>query len=95
MDALTVGAIFNSSEPSTGGTSNDSTLISASYKIDDFKIKAQFGSGDEKGNGGELTGLGVDYKLCKKSKAYIYTASFKDDAGTDESATGIGIEHKF
>lgn len=95
IDALTISAMFNSSEASAGGTSNNSTLVSAAYKINDFKIKAQFGSGNEKGNGGELTGLGVDYKLGKKSKAYIYTASFKDDTGTDESATGVGIEHKF
>ena len=95
MNSLTIGAILNESEPSTGGTSNSTTLVSAAYKIDDFKLKAQIGSGDEKGNGGEMTVFGVDYKLGKKSKVYIYTASFKDDSGTDKSATGIGVEHKF
>ena len=95
MGNLTVGAMLNDSEPSAGGTSTDSTLVSASYKINNIKLKAQVGSGDEKGKGGDLTGFGVDYKLGKKSKAYIYTASYKNDTGTDKSATGVGIEHKF
>ena len=95
MGDLTAGVMFNDSEAVGSGVSNDSSLVSASYKIDNIKLKAQFGTGDEKGKGGDLTGFGVDYKLGKKSKAYIYTASYKNDSGTDKTATGVGIEHKF
>ncbi len=96
---LTVGALLNSSEKSntTGSKDEDSAIISASYNIDKWKVKAQFGSGDEKSKGLEQVALGVDYKLGKQSKVYLYSASLKDDVigGTDKRANGLGIEHKF
>ncbi|MFC1747307.1 porin [Pseudomonadota bacterium] len=95
MGALTVGALFNESEAVKSGVSKDSSVISASYKIDNWKLKAQFGSGDEKNQGGEQVSFGADYKLGKKSKVYVYNSSLEDDSGTDKSVTGLGIEHKF
>jgi len=95
--ALVVGALFNSSEATGGSTSEDSTVISASYKINNWKLKAQYGFGDEKlGKGGEQVSLGVDYKLSKESKLYVYSSSLSNDANTvDKRYTGLGIEHKF
>jgi len=95
---LTVGALLNTSEPANTPGSNDesSTVISASYKVNNWKVKAQFASGDEKSKGLEQVAFGVDYKLGKKSKVYFYSASLKnDDNSTDKSANGLGIEHKF
>lgn len=96
---LTVGALLNSSQAANtpGSKDESSSIISASYKIDKWKLKAQFGSGDEKSKGLEQIALGADYKIGKKSKIYLYSASLKDDVigGTDKSANGIGIEHKF
>ncbi len=96
---LTVGALLNSSEKANtpGSKDEDSTIVSASYKVNNWKVKAQFGSGDEKSKGLEQVAFGVDYKLGNNSKVYFYSASLKDDVvgGTDKKANGLGIEHKF
>ena len=95
---LTVGALLNASEPANtpGSKDESSTVVSASYKVNNWKVKAQFASGDEKSKGLEQVAFGVDYKLGKKSKVYFYSASLKnDDNSTDKSANGLGIEHKF
>ena len=95
---LTIGALLNSSEAAnTPGSKDESTtVVSAAYKVNNWKIKAQFASGDEKSKGLEQVAFGVDYKLGKKSKVYFYSASLKnDDNSTDKSANGLGIEHKF
>jgi predicted porin len=89
----TIGALMNSHDDGT--TSKDGYLVSASYKMDAFTLKGQFGSGDEKSAGREMSAFGVDYKLGKQTKVYIYTVSQKDDGTRDISATGAGMEHKF
>jgi predicted porin len=96
MDAFTVGAIHNSSEVVNSGTSKSSDLISASYKIGDYKLKAQVGSGDEYAAGDSLSAFGVDYKLGKNSMLFAYTAKYSNDtANSTSKATAVGIEHKF
>ncbi len=95
---LTLGALYNKSESTaSGGKSSESTVISADYKIDKFKLKAQYGTGDEKmGKDGKQISFGADYKLGKKSKLYLYHSSLNNDADTiDKRVTGLGIEHKF
>jgi len=96
---LTVGALLNSSEAANtpGAKDESTTVVSASYKIDNVKLKAQFASGDEKSKGLEQVAFGIDYKLGEKSKVYFYSASLKDDVigGADKSVNGLGIEHKF
>lgn len=100
MDAFSVGAMYNSSEAvSTGATptvSNSSNLVSASYKMGDYKLKAQYGTGDEYKKGDTLSAFGVDYKLGKNSMLFAYTAKYENDtANSSQKATGLGIEHKF
>lgn len=96
MNAFTVGAIYNDSEKVNSGTSKNSSLVSGSYKMGDFKFKAQYGTGDEYKSGDKLTGLGVDYKLGKQSKLFAYTAKYSNDtANSSQKATGLGVEHKF
>ncbi|MCF6325349.1 MAG: porin [Gammaproteobacteria bacterium] len=98
LNDLTVGALLNSSQAANtrGSKEESSTLVSASYKINNWQVKAQFSSGDEKSKGLEQVAFGIDYRLGKKSKLYFYSASLKnDDNSTDKSANGLGIEHKF
>lgn len=93
---FTVGAMHNGSKPSAGGDSASSNLISGSYKLDNLKFRAQYGTGDEQGEGGKLTGLGMDYILSKQSRVYIYNAKYSnDDAAKTLKATAIGLEHNF
>ncbi len=95
-DDFTVGALHSSSKPSAGGSSNSSNLVSASYTIDKFKLKAQYGTGDEKGAGGKLAGLGFDYLLGSKSRIYVYTAKYSNDDSTKTlKAAAVGLEHNF
>ncbi len=98
LNNLTIGTLLSSSQAANtpGAKKESSTIVSASYKVNNWKIKAQYGSGDEKSKGLEQVAFGVDYKLGKKSKLYFYSASLKnDDNSTDKSANGLGIEHKF
>jgi len=98
LNNLTVGALLNASEAANtpGATDGSSTVVSASYKVNNWQVKAQFGSGDEKSKGLEQIAFGIDYKLGKESKLYFYSASLKNnDNSTDKSANGLGIEHKF
>lgn len=98
LNNLTLGALLNSSEKANtpGSKDEDTTVMSAAYKIDNWKVKAQYSSGDEKSRGLEQVAFGVDYKIGKKSKLYLYSASLKnDDSSTDKTANGLGIEHKF
>ncbi len=100
LGALTVGAMLNESQKANSNNAEESsTILSAAYKINDWNLKAQFGSGDERSKGREQASFGVDYKLGDKSKVYVYTSSLKDDvagaAKLDESTTGFGVEHSF
>ncbi|MFQ5468666.1 MAG: porin [Gammaproteobacteria bacterium] len=95
LDALTVGAILNQSEASSGGSAENGFIVSGSYKVDSLTLKAQVASSDEKAKGGQQVALGVDKKLGKKTKAFVYFAQVEDDVNAKKSASGVGLEHKF
>ena len=96
MDAFTVGALHSSSKATASASSLSGNVVTGSYKIDKFKLKAQFGKGDEKGTGGKLSAVGFDYILGKKSRVYVYTAKYSNDDSTKTlKATAVGLEHNF
>ena len=95
-DGFTAGAVYNTSEKSDGSSkSKDGMIISGSYKIDAFNLKAQFGAGDEKGEGTEILALGADYKFSKQTKLFGYGSTHEKDDGTDITTLGLGMEHNF
>ncbi len=82
-------------------TNGNSIVVSVGYKVGNFlpKIKYSQDGGDLKGT---ALGLGVDYKLGKKTKLYVEAGSFDRDmvvtagAGNKSVSTlSLGMLHKF
>ncbi len=106
INALTLGALYQTSEgelESNKDYDEDGFLVSAAYKMDKVTLKGQYISSDQsvdaKGNidgeGGELFTLGVDYKLGKKTKTYVYYADGENDGDDEYTVYGLGLEQKF
>ena len=85
-------------EESEGDGEDTSYVLSAGFKIDRIKLKAQYGMTEGDTNDEEVTqySLGADYKLAKASKAYVYFSNLETDIADEETQTiGVGMEHKF
>ncbi|MCF6217140.1 MAG: porin [Gammaproteobacteria bacterium] len=94
----TAGVIYSMSEDATvaNAESNDGFVVSGSYKIDAFKLKAQYGAGDGKKKDAKLMALGADYKLGEKTKLHGYLSSYEYYAANSKITTlGFGMEHNF
>jgi predicted porin len=105
-EALTLGALLQTSEnnDSDDGTADETgVVVSLAYKIDAWKLKAQYGMSEideDTDDNLEKTQivLGADYKIAKTTKAYGYLAlndQEQGDAEAFENTFGIGLEHKF
>ncbi|CUR48223.1 porin [Alloalcanivorax xenomutans] len=96
-----LGALYQIAEESEADGEDQSFLVSGAYKIDRWKLKAQYGmtQGDQTDDEATLMAVGADYKLAKASKVYAYFSqvSLEPDAGEDRDDTtfGVGMEHKF
>lgn len=100
MDALQLGALFQTTEAVTPGSDskNTSMAVSGAYSIDRITLKAQYGltEGDVTDEKVTMMGLGADYKLAKASKAFVYMTSLEQDqAGLENKVFGVGLEHSF
>lgn len=94
---FTAGAIYSMSEKAEANAdSKNGFIVSGSYKIDAFNLKAQYGAGDGYKEDAELLALGADYKLGDKTKLYGYVSNYEYYA-TDSKVTtfGMGLEHNF
>ncbi|AFT69827.1 Outer membrane porin, putative [Alloalcanivorax dieselolei B5] len=98
-----LGALYQIAEESEGDGEDQSFLVSGAYKIDRWKLKAQYGmtQGDQNDDEATLMAVGADYKLAKASKVYAYFSqvSYEPDAAgeedRDDTTFGVGMEHKF
>ena len=102
IDALKLGFMYQENEATAGGKDESGYFISAAYKLDSaVTLKAQFGSieDDADGDEEETFSLGADYKLAKSTKLYVFytdnTDSSVGSADSENSAFGLGMEHKF
>jgi len=99
MGDLAVGALINSVDSADVATAGDDELafaFSASMKAGENTFKAQFESGDQKYTGAQSISVGVDHKLAKTTKAYVYANMFDTDtADTNVTQVFAGLEHKF
>ncbi|WP_096086595.1 porin [Agaribacterium haliotis] len=99
--AFQLGALYEMMEVD-GGDSNNSWMLSAQYKINNWALKAQGGAADVVKDYDDTTtySLGVDYKFSKKLKTFAYYTS-NDFTGADDgiegdaSYFGLGTELKF
>ena len=102
LDALKLGFMYQQNENDAGTKDESGYFISAAYKLDSaVTLKAQFGSieDDADGDEEETFSLGADYKLAKSTKLYVFytdnTDSSVGSADSENSAFGLGMEHKF
>ena len=111
LDAFQVGALYQMAETSDadvdGDVEQDGYVLSASFKIDAVKLKAQWGASTISDNDAdvdtdaELLALGADYGLSKQTNLYVhYTmASYEEDTDGAEEQTAdkldFGIVHQF
>jgi predicted porin len=102
IDALKLGFMYQQNENTLGSKDESGYFVSAAYKLDSaITLKAQFGSieDDADGDKEETLSLGADYKLAKSTKLYVFytdnTDSEVGSADSENSAFGLGMEHKF
>ena len=101
MDDLQLGVMYQQNEDNLGTKDESGFFVSAAYTIDKTTLKAQYGSieDDVDGDKEDPLSLGADYKLAKGTKVYVFytdnTDSAVGQADTDDSAFGVGMEHKF
>jgi predicted porin len=102
VDALKLGFMYQQNENDAGTKDESGYFISAAYKLDSaVTLKAQFGSMEDDADGDEeeTFSLGADYKLAKSTKLYVFytdnTDSSVGSADSENSAFGLGMEHKF
>jgi predicted porin len=102
MDALKLGVMYQQNEDNLGTKDESGFFLSAAYKLDKkTTLKAQYGSieDDADGDEEETLSLGADYKLAKGTKLYVFytdnTDSSVGEADKEDTAFGLGMEHKF
>jgi predicted porin len=102
MDALKLGVMYQQNENNLGTMDESGFFVSAAYQLDKkTTLKAQYGSieDDVDGDEEETLSLGADYKLAKGTKVYVFYTDNTDSstgvADDEDTAFGLGMEHKF
>jgi predicted porin len=102
MDALKLSVMYQQNEDNLGTKDESGFFVSAAYQLDKkTTLKAQYGSieDDVDGDEEETLSLGADYKLAKGTKVYVFYTDNTDSstgvADDEDTAFGLGMEHKF
>jgi predicted porin len=102
IDALKLGVMYQQNEDNLGTKDESGFFVSAAYKLDKkTTLKAQYGSIEDDADGDEeqTMSLGADYKLAKGTKLYVFYTDHTDssvgEADKEDTAFGLGMEHKF
>ncbi|WP_019029385.1 porin [Colwellia piezophila] len=93
---ITLGLMVQNQEEIETGIEMNGVMVSAKYTLDKITFKGQFQGADHK-DGDSRNGItaGVDYKLAKSTKLYVFYTSFDLDTGNDEDYLAAGIQYKF
>lgn len=94
---LQLGALYETSESSTNlRGEQDGLVVSASYRIDKFVLKAQTGASDQKREGGKQHSVGVDYIVNADTRLFgFFTETRADNRAVDSDQYGLGFEFRF
>ena len=102
IDALKLGVMYQQNEDNLGTKDESGFFVSAAYKLDKkTTLKAQYGCIEDDADGDEeqTMSLGADYKLAKGTKLYVFYTDHTDssvgEADKEDTAFGLGMEHKF
>lgn len=93
---ITLGLMVQNQEEIETGKEMNGVMVSAKYSLDNITFKGQFQGADHK-DGDNRNGItaGIDYKLAKSTKLYVFYTSFDLDTGNDEDYLAAGIQYKF
>lgn len=94
MGDVVLGALVNNVDSADVVATGDKLAfaVNASMKMDANTLKAQLETGDQKVLGAQSLTVGVDHKLSKTTKAYVYFNQFTADNSIADS-TEIGRAH--
>lgn len=96
---FTINGMYQNSEKVSSGDDGDTFVVSASYKIENYKILVQY-QDDETGFGklkdsGSASSVGVERKLGKQAKAYIWYTQRDLDNSDDEGHLAVTLRYDF
>ncbi|GAW94768.1 MULTISPECIES: porin [Colwellia] len=93
---VTLGLMLQNQEEIATGAEMDGVMVSAKYSFDNITLKGQFQAADHKvGDSRNGITAGIDYKLAKSTKLYVFYTSFDLDSANDEDYLAAGIQYKF
>jgi len=89
------GALINNVDEADTADAELGYAANVAYKLGANTLKAQYEMGDQKAAGATSLSLGVDHKLAKTTKAFVYVNQFETDNSDANTALALGLEHKF
>ena len=91
------GLINNVDTDDSAGEDELGYAVNASMKMGMNTLKAQYEAGDQIVEGATSTTVGVDHKLGKATKAFVFLNLMTADVigVEDETTLALGLEHKF
>jgi predicted porin len=94
---ITLGVIWQESEDTTGKYDDDGYVVSLKMKMSKkAAFKVMYGESDMIRAGGELTGIGFDYKVAKPLKLYLnYVDKSYADSSKESQHIMAGLQYKF
>ena len=96
---LMLGGMYQDSERESDGKDGDGYLISAAYKISEYKLLAQFQSSDmdfgKLKDTGEAMSIGVERKLSKQARMYLLYSMFDLDNTEDQDHLAMTLRYDF
>ena len=97
LNRTQIGIIYQDTEELSSGLEEDGYVLSLSQKVGEKGLfKIQLAESDMKMGSGKQTSIGYDYKLSKKTKAFVfYTDLSGDSLSKEKEITALGFEYKF
>jgi len=92
MGDLTLDAMY---EDSNDAQDQQGWNIGAKYAMGPIILKAIYGQVDKGSLDQDMFALGADYKLSKRTTAYVIFGKGDDDQNSDVSGWNLGIRHDF
>tara|TARA_B100002049_G_C16064428_1_gene369722 strand:+ start:719 stop:1669 length:951 start_codon:yes stop_codon:yes gene_type:complete len=96
---FTLGGMYQQSEKISDSDSEDGFLFSASYKLNKYKLLAQYQ--DAEGEFGKLkdsgtgTSIGIERSLSKQARMYMWYTQFSLDNNADQDHLAVTLRYDF
>ncbi|MBQ4863191.1 porin [Pseudoalteromonas sp. MMG013] len=97
---VTLGGLYQQSEKVDSDDSVDSFVVSAAYKLpNSYKLLAQYqdtdGAEGKLKDSGNSTSLGVEKKLSKQARMYLWYSKFDLDNSADQDHMALTLRYDF